>query len=45
VPSVEQVIDAERTAPATLAKIEAISSDVVTAIEQIFQRVTKGDAS
>lgn len=45
VPSVEQVIDAERTAPATLAKIEAISSGVVMEIEQIFQRVTKGEAS
>lgn len=45
VPTVEQAIDAERTAPATLAKIESISGDVVTAIEQIFQGVTKGVAS
>jgi hypothetical protein len=45
VPSVEQVIDAERTAPTTLAKIEAISMEVVMEIEQIFQRVTKGEAS
>jgi hypothetical protein len=45
VPTVEQVIDADRTAPATLAQIESISGDVVTAIEQIFQRVTKGGAS
>lgn len=45
VPTVEQVIDAERNAPATLAKVEAISGDVVAAIEQIFQRVTKGGAS
>jgi hypothetical protein len=44
VPTVQQVIDAERTAPATLATIESISGDVVTAIEQIFQRVTKGSA-
>ena len=45
VPTVEQVIDADKTAPATLAQIESISGDVVTAIEQIFQRVTKGGAS
>lgn len=45
VPTVEQVIDAERNAPATLAKVEAISGDVIAAIEQIFQRVTKGGAS
>ena len=45
VPTVEQVIDAERNVPATLAKVEAISGEVVTAIEQIFQRVTKGRAS
>ena len=44
-PTVEQVIDADRTAAATLAQIESISGDVVTAIEQIFQRVTKGGAS
>lgn len=45
VPNVEQVIEAERNAPAALAKVEAISSDVVAAIEQIFQQVIKGDAS
>ena len=45
VPTVEQVIDAERNAPATLVKVEAISGDVVAALEQIFQRVTKGGAS
>ena len=44
-PTVEQVIDADRTAAATLAQIESISGDVVAAIEQIFQRVTKGGAS
>lgn len=42
VPKVEDVVAAERLAPATLEKAEAISSDVVNAIEQIFQRVTKG---
>lgn len=45
VPTVEQVIEAERNAQATLAKVEAISGDAVAAIEQIFQRVTKGGAS
>ena len=45
VPTAEQVIDAEQNAPITLAKIEAISGEVVTAIEQIFQPVTHGDAS
>lgn len=45
VPMAEQVIDAERTAPVLLSKVEAISSDVVTAIEQIFNRVTKGGTS
>lgn len=44
-PTIEQVIEAERNAPGTLANVEAISSDVVAAIEQIFQRVTKGGAS
>lgn len=44
-PTIEQVVEAERNAPGTLAKVEAISSDVVAAIEQIFQRVTKGGAS
>lgn len=45
VPTVEQIIDAERRAPATLAKVEAISGDVVAAVEQIFQTVTKGGTS
>lgn len=45
VPTVEQVIDAERNAPTTLAQIEAISEDIVTTIEQIFQSVTKGNES
>ena len=45
VPTVETVMDAERAEPATLAKAEAISSDVVTAVEQIFQRLNKGGAA
>ena len=45
VPTAEQVIDAEQMAPITLAKIEAISGEVVAAIEQIFQSVTNGGAS
>lgn len=45
VPTVQNVVASERVAPSTLAKVEAISSDVVTAIEQIFQRVTKGGGS
>lgn len=45
VQTVEQVIEAERNAQATLAKVEAISGDVIAAIEQIFQRVTKGGTS
>lgn len=44
-PTVEDVIDAERNAPATLANIEAISAELVTAIEKIFQQVTKGGNS
>lgn len=44
-PTVEEVIDAERNAPVTLAKIEAISAELVAAIEQIFQQVTKGGNS
>ena len=43
-PSIEQVMEAERDAAVTLAKIEAISRDVVSEIEQIFLRVTKGEA-
>lgn len=45
VPTIEQVMEAERDAPATRAKIEAISRDVVTEIKYIFLRVTKGAAS
>lgn len=45
VPKVDDVVATERLATATLAKVEAISSDVVTAIEQIFHRVTKGGGS
>jgi len=45
VPTIDDIIEAEKTATATLAKAEAISGDVVTAVEQIFQRVTKGDKS
>ncbi|MFY9183547.1 MAG: hypothetical protein WBJ45_10605 [Limnohabitans sp.] len=45
VPKVEDVVAVERVAPSTLANVEAISSDVVNAIEQIFQRVTKGGGS
>lgn len=40
VPKVEDVVKAERSAPATLAKVESISADIVAAIEQIFQQVT-----
>ena len=39
---VEDVVDFERVALATLATVEAISSDVVRSIAQIFQRVIKG---
>lgn len=42
VPTVEQVIEAEGNDQGTLAKKDAISSDVLATIEQIFQRVTKG---
>jgi hypothetical protein len=42
IPTVEQVIDAERNAQAALAKVEAISGAVVATIEQMFQQVTKG---
>lgn len=45
VTKVEDVVATERLAPSTLAKVESISSDVVTAIERIFQRVTKGGES
>lgn len=45
VPKVEDVVKAERSAPATLAKVESISADIVAAIEQIFQQVTDGGKS
>ena len=42
VPNVDEIVDAERNAPATLAKIESISGDVVATIEEIFQRAMDG---
>lgn len=45
VPKLEAVLEAERSAPATLAKIESISADVVAAIEHIFQQATGGGKS
>lgn len=45
VPKVQDVVAAESLALSILANVEAISSDVVTAIEQIFQRVTQGGGS
>ena len=45
VPRVQDLIEAEKTAAATLEKVEVISSDVVSAIEQIFHQVTKGNES
>ncbi len=45
VPTIEDIIEAEKITTATLATVEAISDDVVTAVEQIFQRVTKGSKS
>jgi hypothetical protein len=45
IPKVEDVIKAERSAPATLAKVETISADIVAAVEQIFQQATgKGNS-
>lgn len=44
VPTIEQQIEAERKAPNTLAMVEAISDEVVNAIEQIFNKVTQGGA-
>ena len=43
VPTIEDIIEADKIATATLATVEAISDDVVTAVEQIFQKVTEGD--
>jgi hypothetical protein len=43
--TVEQVIDAEKNAPMTWAKVETISGDVVAERERIFQGVTKGGIS
>ena len=41
VPTIEQRIEAERKAPNSLAMVEAISDEVVNAIEQIFNKVTQ----
>ncbi len=40
----EDIIKDEKTANETLAKVEAISGTVVTTVEQIFQRVNKGNS-
>lgn len=45
VPKIEDVMAAERIASINLAKAEAISSEVVTAIDLIFKRATEGDGS
>ena len=45
IPTVEDVVKAERSAPATLAKVESISADIAAAIEQIFQQATGGSKS
>lgn len=45
VPTVEQILEAERNAGAILAKAEAISSEVVAASEQFLETVLNGDAS
>ena len=45
VPTIEEAIAAERLAPATLAKAEAISSDVVKAIDQILLEIIQGGGS
>ena len=44
-PQVKDVMAFEKVVPTALAEAEAISRDVTTAIEQIFQRTTNGDAS
>jgi hypothetical protein len=44
-PKVEDVIELEKIAPATLAKAESISREVVDAIRQIFQNAKKEDKS
>lgn len=44
-PAVDDFISAERAAPVTLAKIEAISDEVVASVEQIFQQIMKGQRS
>lgn len=41
VPTVQQVSDVGHPAADALAKVESISGDVVTAIEQVLQRATK----
>jgi hypothetical protein len=45
IPKVEDVMKAERSAPATLAKVESISADIVAAIEHVFQQATGGGKS
>jgi hypothetical protein len=45
VPTIEQAVESEGNAAAALAQAEAISAEVVAAIEQSFQRVTRGDAA
>lgn len=42
---VEEVMTAEKLSEVTLEKVEAVSSDVVNSIEQIFKRVTEGGGS
>lgn len=42
VPTIEEAIEGEKTAAADLLKAEAISSVVVTEIEQLFQQIIKG---
>lgn len=42
VPDAESFTGGEQATPAALARLEEISSDVVTAIEQIFQQATTG---
>lgn len=38
VPTIEELIEAERNAPATLAKVEAVSGEVVARVEQILRQ-------
>lgn len=43
VPKIEDVMAAERIASTNLAKAEAISSEIVSAIDLVFKRATEGD--